>query len=1612
MKKVFYGLLLLVSLMLVDSLRAAVVVSYHTPDIIAPGMNVYMEIIGPFNVNGNFGADGTYLNNSGDNLRLECVNPADNAKLTFGPLVVGWQGRMVATQVFANPYLEPNSWEWDKLRPEFVVAVQIRKNGTDVSNPFNIYIANPFPAFDLRANTERILGEGSLGKRSPRGAMIVDSLFLANGTYFVSSADCDPATIGNQAYLPFHLIARYNIYGGSASLISVDGGRVRYQNAGPGGGGGGGRFYDAGFLCSNGDNGDDGGDGFTGGGAGGRNRNGFGDNALKKQGNGTYEFGSALGYSLNLVPPSITPNIYESAGGGTGHPFGASGIGCYDGNNCEPLGQLGGASGVKQNTAGGSGGYATDGEGANGSGGKTHGNKMLIPLAGGSGGAGGNPQFGLGCNFSGSGGGGGGAVVVAGNRIESVKVSALGSTGQNGIGSANGGGGSGGAIITSAKIAYNNGSDPSVFVAGGKAGGGTNQYGGWGRVRHDAPVWNVNIGTIPVDKSYFRGPSSDTTKFVKPNKNISIKGSKNSSEEIRCLLKSQSGDWTDVGTVAAGSSFWEINLNLSDVEPLYYFVAMQKVTNPKEDASSDEPEYVMSQAAANILILEDFPHISGDSILVDTLLACEGQQKLFKAKIYNLGKADLILNSASFTKGQMSLVSPINNRVVAPLDSTEIEVLYSYNPVHGSIIVDSLLIIHNDVFYDRPNPWRIHFEIRVEALAVQTNLKSVVANEKLIVLNEQNVKSYMYNLCLGDSVTFNFSIKNNSKVPLTLEQIVQASPLLSLTLPADRIVIPNGTIDYSVKYKALTKTNINSMLRYKFDECDNYLDSLLLRIFVVEADLAYIDTGVFPETRVGQYNDKTIRIKNNGTTKVTIVSIVNPGNGFSVLSTNPTLPASIAPAGELAINVRFAPIVSGDPITAVLRVEAVKTDSTCADFQELTLSGKAVESSVILSKYNINFDTLYTCTAAFDTVYVINPATSTTNVTINKPSEIIGSPAFSIVYQDANPKVLAPGDSSRIVIEFLTGTSWDESAQLVVYTDEPSNPQIFAQLRGVRDEFDIEVVPSPVDLGDVNFGAVYSETIRITNNGILPLTMTDISFDDPSVAGTFNPNTGIILPNGGYMDVLLDVTITNELNEIERYSIDFAECSRSSTQIVEHNKLFAEITTNSPLDFGILSGCEDSLMYANITNIGDAPAYLKSRSITGADFSLFSINGENISLPDSLRPGITYTLVIKFDPQATTNSIKNAKLMVEANVNGVDQSIEVGLTGEKRSAVITNPSEIVFGNVVIGTQQTKKLNITNAGFFDVEILSIQFPTLYGTNISVSPDHTGADLPAGTGAVEFDIVFSPIVLGSFADTLFLNLFYNGCYETVAIAISGTSIPARKIIFDLPEISLADPRTKNLEIPIYAKVDLDTLQNFVIDTLEMTWERSLFFPYSVEGAEILYNNVIGTQRVLGVRFPNLSISDTSKYVKVSFIKGDVLLGATDTTDLKINKVVHSDFIRVSEITHTDGGLSIVTCNEGDQRLLNVVNNPINIVVAPNPVSANATLDIAYIEAGDYSLEIYDVLGNRIGLLSHWQELINGDRRKTLSLDFSTYSTGVYMLRLTTPTEYYQKIMAISK
>jgi hypothetical protein len=512
---------------------------YFLPDVAAPGMNVVVNLVGS-----GYSTGSVVTTSSSDIVVGPTVVTNDSG------VVVGTNGTVITVPLFISSAAAPGN-------------VTITVDGADFPQSFQI--ANVTSGHgDFTGDSGTItLGNNVAdhGDRVPLGAILLDELVIPSGlTVNVDVTDADPATDGNQGYMPVYIIVDGNVTIGGELQVNGSAGSNRGSAeaggaggaGGPGGGGGGGGGGDDGVNGA-------GGKGFTGGGGGSCDSNDAACAAASGgDGSGTDGFNgsSGLGGSGGLaVDVSLTGGVGGTAdttdgaggGGGTGDIFGSSGGGGADPATNGTGGSGGGAGAF--DGAGGGGGFGTAGSnGAGSTGGSTSGVAHLVPFVGGSGGGGGGATN----DSAGSGGGGaGGSVIIYATGTITVTGTLSADGGAGGAGGSGGGGGSGGAIVLqSDSITTSSGTFSATGGAGGATGGGA---GGDGRVRVDGvPSGSTVIsGTFAGAETKFIGPA--ITSVTSTN----VVGTATASADIDVVVTNSTGTAATIfsGTAEADGDF-------------------------------------------------------------------------------------------------------------------------------------------------------------------------------------------------------------------------------------------------------------------------------------------------------------------------------------------------------------------------------------------------------------------------------------------------------------------------------------------------------------------------------------------------------------------------------------------------------------------------------------------------------------------------------------------------------------------------------------------------------------------------------------------------------------------------------------------------------------------------------------------------------------------------------------------------------------------------------------------------------------------------------------------------------------------------------------------------
>lgn len=1073
-------------------------VSYMIPDIGTPGMNTYVEIIAPVDAISTFGNnDGPRLNDNPADVTVEPDNPADNARIVVGPLVVSWQGRMISTQIFVKPGAS--------LTPS-VVPLRITVNGVStVTNEFELVPPQTLGTGGV-VTGGGVIGEGALGRRSKRGAMIVDRLLLDAGAYRVSTADPDPATPGNQGYLPFILISQGTVAILSSATLSADGSTL---NAGAGGGGGAGYFCDR--TLTDGGPGSNGGSGFSSGGAGGRNA-ATGSSTRQSLGDGS----GAGGYSLNGVRFGGYDDCsrYEGASGGTGHPFGLSGRGpCLPPNAAEGSGgEYGAGNTGDQQAGGGGGGYGnngTPGNRASNNYGREHGNIYAVPVAGGSGGGSGNPQanFAIG-GCAGAGGGGGGALVLYSMGVlNNTLVSAKGGDGGNANNTpgAGGGGGSGGLIILGAKIPTGTGG--SGDLSGGRGGNSGGGPGGAGRARFDgfiAQPPSFSNGSNPVNP--YAGPTIDPLSAVQGS-TFTLQGTYNGVDGIRLLMRSETGPWRDMTGIAASPATrtWTLSVTVTEGEGRYYFVAAQvpSFAPPPNDYLS-RPTWVLSQAAANMIDVELVPEININRTTVDFGdVTC--QTELFDTvKVWNSGEEQLVVDPA--ITGDFTILPPYDTRFTIdarprPTPPDTVTMVIRFAPTAAGIRNGTLRLVSND---PRPDSDTLFIQLTGRKLNTASDLAPRTLD--------------FGDICQDSSktLTARFSVTGQVNGAITsITRLGTGAPVFSVLspLPANLplAVAAGAGTDISVEFNPPSAGTFIDSFRVQADPCDTSF-ILVVRGRAVQTSVRVTPDPIpFGSVLIGDPSPSiSVTIENTGSDPATITDIyILPATAPYTAPTG-LIGTTVNPGAGNGVsgNVTFNPVNPG-PANAQL---VVVFGNLCPDTAKVNISGNAVRcAQPVPSELSLDFGEVPLGTSALDTVTLTNNSAGAMDL-----SEI-SVPAPWTIVEPAAPLTIPPSGSVQVVVRFTPADSNRVSGTITVKQTTPCADSLFVVVTGKGRCPQVVPGVASITFGSVLVGSSETRTITLTNSSATPMDITGITVPAPWTI--VSPVPPVTIPPSGSINV-------------------------------------------------------------------------------------------------------------------------------------------------------------------------------------------------------------------------------------------------------------------------------------------------------------------------------------------------------------------------------------------------------------------------------------------------------------------------------------------------------------
>lgn len=269
----------------------------------------------------------------------------------------------------------------------------------------------------------------------------------------------------------------------------------------------------------------------------------------------------------------------------------------------------------------------------------------------------------------------------------------------------------------------------------------------------------------------------------------------------------------------------------------------------------------------------------------------------------------------------------------------------------------------------------------------------------------------------------------------------------------------------------------------------------------------------YDTTAAGTQASKFLKIYNRGDTTLTIDSIYTNTNVFYSSS---EVPIILVAKDTLNLEIFFAPDTYGE-VTDVL---FVRSNSFNSELKTVMLSGFGFlpVSHIGLSDSNLVFlNTMVGASRSHnliisnigEDILVVDSIYSTDSV-------------FTISLSDT---FLIPGDSVITSITFTPDMIQSYSAQIIIDSNDPDNPQINISLEGdgIAPAPDIAIYPDSLDFGRVARGDSISGILIVVNEGLLDLEIAEASFSIPNTSPFWTDFTGASLAPGDSDTVMVFV---------------------------------------------------------------------------------------------------------------------------------------------------------------------------------------------------------------------------------------------------------------------------------------------------------------------------------------------------------------------------------------------------------------------------------------------------------------------------------------------------------
>src|ERR1700739_3576313 len=405
----------------------------------------------------------------------------------------------------------------------------------------------------------------------------------------------------------------------------------------------------------------------------------------------------------------------------------------------------------------------------------------------------------------------------------------------------------------------------------------------------------------------------------------------------------------------------------------------------------------------------------------------------------------------------------------------------------------------------------------------------------------------------------------------------------------------------------------------------------------------------------------------------------------------------------------------------------------------------------------------------------------------------------------------------------------------------------------------IAMSTTSVNFGNVQMGSSGTVPVAVSNTGRSTLTIsqavasgTGFIFAGPSLPVTLSPQHSTSLnvtfspQAAGSFSGSLNLTFSGSWGGKNKTHSSSTTIGLSGTGYTNSVATPGYLNAPSGLSLGsVLVGGSQTQSLA-LSNTGGSSLSISSASISGSSFTV-----QGLTFPYTLPAGASASLSVVFSPTVAGTTAGTLPL----NSSASDPSVGVALSGTATApGYLSAPSSMSLGNVLLGSNQTQPLTLTNTGGSS---LSISSASISGSSFTVQGMTFPYPLPAGASA-SLSVVFSPTVAGTTAGTLTLNS--SASDPSVGVALSGTATAPGYLSapssMRLGSVLLGSSQTQPL-----------TLTNTGGSSLSISSASMSSSGFNVSGLTFPYNLAAGSSATLSVVFSPTVVGTASGTLSLS-------------------------------------------------------------------------------------------------------------------------------------------------